>query len=150
LILVSACLLGVNCKYNQGNNLNKKVLELCWAEQCIPVCPEQLGGLSTPRIPAEIIGGDGGDVLAGRAKIIDKNGQDVTAFFLKGAREVEKIVNLFSIERAILKERSPSCGVNHIYAGDFRGRLIPGSGVTTALLRRLNLNLMSEEDFVQC
>lgn len=145
MILVSGCLLGINCKYNQGHNLNKKVLKLCLQNGCIPICPEQLGGLSTPRIPAEIVGGNGDDVLEGRAKVIDQNGRDVTVFFIRGAQEAARLVDLFSIDRAILKERSPSCGVNKIYSGNFNRHLKSGPGVTSALLYRFNVKLESEE-----
>lgn len=97
----------------------------------VPVCPEQLGGLSTPRRPAEIIGGDGFDVLRGRAKVIDSAGKDVTAYFLKGAREVLTIVRLNQVTRVYLKEGSPSCGTTQIV---FKKKKRSGSGVTAALL----------------
>jgi uncharacterized protein YbbK (DUF523 family) len=138
--------LGINCKYNGGHNRQQEVITRCLKVGCIPICPEQLGGLATPRIPAEIIGGDGNDVLDGKARVINQDGQDVTSYFLKGAEEVKKIAQLFSVQEAILKEHSPSCGVKNIYTGDFCGNLKPGMGVTTASLKRLGIKISSEKD----
>lgn len=99
-ILCSACLLGVNCRYDGKTKTNDKVLALAKTETLIPVCPEQLGGQSTPRPDAEIVG----------KKVLESNGKDVTSEFQKGAKEVLKIAKLLNIEKAILKQRSPSCG----------------------------------------
>lgn len=146
MILVSACLLGVNCKYNGKNNYDATILNLLRSKGLIPVCPEQLGGLSTPRLPAEINHGDGVDVLNGSAKVVTKNGIDVTEAFLKGAQETLKIAEELGINQGILKARSPSCGVGKIYDGSFTGSLVKGDGVTAALLKSKNIRIYSEEE----
>lgn len=147
MIIVSACLAGLEVKYNGAHNLVQKIKE--WHEEgrVIPVCPEVLGGLSVPREPAEIVGGTGDDVLDGRAKVITKSGKDVTAQFIKGAEETLKIVQEAGAEIIILKERSPSCGSAMIYNGTFKGETIAGNGVTAAHLRRNGITVLSEETF---
>jgi len=110
--------------------------------KAIPLCPEQLGGLPTPRPPAQIVGGDGCDVLAGRAWVRTGDGQDVTNAFIKGAREVLKVALLVRAERAILKDKSPSCGPERIYQRD---GLVPGMGVTAALLAQNGIPVESED-----
>ncbi|SMB93019.1 Uncharacterized conserved protein YbbK, DUF523 family [Thermanaeromonas toyohensis ToBE] len=144
-ILVSACLAGYHCKYNGGSNLVPEIKELVTRRQAIPVCPEKLGGLSIPRPPAEIQGGDGFDVLEGRARVVDKEGRDVTAAFLQGARATAELARALGTRVAILKERSPSCGIRAIYNGTFSGCTRTGCGVTAALLLRQGLQLFSEE-----
>ena len=112
-IIVSACLLGMNTKYNGGNNRNNKVVTFLLKNNhfFIPLCAEQLGGLPTPRLPAEIEEGyTSKDVLDGKAKIVNQEGVDVTKQFIKGAKEVLKICKRFNITHAILQDRSPSCG----------------------------------------
>ncbi len=135
-ILVSACLLGVKCRYDGRSNKNRKVLKLAKKANLIPVCPEILGGLPTPREPAEQKG----------KKVVTKSGEDVTQNFKKGAKEVLKIAKLFGIKKAILKQRSPSCGCGQIFDGTFSGKIIKGDGVTTVLLKRNGVKVMSEED----
>ncbi len=112
MIIVSACLCGINCKYDGGNNLDARVLKLLKEGKAIPVCPEQLGGLETPRDPHEIVNGNGLDVLGGKARVhwIRQN-NDVTSKFIKGAYETLKIAEAVGANIAILKARSPSCGV---------------------------------------
>src|SRR4249920_3282758 len=119
MIVVSACLCGINCKYNGDNNLDTRVLDLLKEGKAIPVCPEQLGGMQTPRIPSEILDGNGYDVLMGKSKVLGQGGYDVTSEFIKGAYETLKIVEAASATIAILKARSPSCGVSQIYDGSF-------------------------------
>ncbi len=143
---MSACFLGVNCKYNGTNNLNSEVMKLLSKERLIPVCPEQLGGCPTPRSPVEIIDGDGEDVLNGKSKVISKNGEDVTQNFIIGAKEVLKLARTMSIKKAILKERSPSCGIRSIYDGTFSGKTRSGSGVTAQILKSSGITVISEED----
>ncbi|MDK2798468.1 MAG: hypothetical protein PWP27_48 [Clostridiales bacterium] len=148
MILVSACLCGINCKYNGGNNLNSKILELYNKGKLIPICPEQLGGLPTPRAPREIINGNGLDVLEGKAKILDKDKKiDNTKEFIRGAQNALKISKALNIKKAILKQRSPSCGFGQIYDGSFSGRIIKGNGVTAELLHRNGIQILTEEDF---
>lgn len=149
MILVSACLLGHDCKYNGGNNLNPLLVELLKDEEIISVCPEQLGGLPTPRIPSEIQNGSGKEVLAGKSIIVNKEGQNLTDNFIKGAKlTLAKAKNANAI-LAILKSRSPSCGVNVIYDGTFSSQLRSGDGVTTSLLRQNNIKVISDEDFIK-
>lgn len=144
MYLISACLCGVNCKYNGGNNLNEKCLELFESGEGILICPEQLGGLSTPRIPAEIEGKASG-VLNRIHKVINNKYEDVSESFIKGAKEVLKIAKDNKINKAILKEGSPSCGVNFIYDGSFNSNKIKGCGVTTYLLKENGISVISEE-----
>ena len=148
MYLISSCLCGVNCKYNGGNNLNKKCLDLIEEGNVVLVCPEQLGGLSTPRMPAEIIG-KSENILEGIDKIVDKNNIDVTKEFLKGAEETLKIANLYKIKKAILKEGSPSCGVNYVYDGSFTGKKIKGNGLTAELLIKSGIEVISDVDFME-
>lgn len=131
--LISACLLGINCRYSGKpleRKLIKKMLKLIKGVTLIPVCPEQLGGLSTPREPAEI------RVVRGRKKVFTKSGKDVTENFVKGAQEALKIAKIFEINEVILKSKSPSCGVGEIHDGTFTGRTIKGDGIFAALLKK--------------
>lgn len=144
--LCSACLLGIACRYDGASKANEKVLRLAENEILIPICPEQLGGQSTPRPDSQIVGGTGYDVLEGRASVLEKDNTDVTPYFIKGAEEVLRIARLYHISSAILKQRSPSCGSGKIYDGTFSGRIIEGDGVTTALLKNNRLEVLSEED----
>ena len=135
-ILVSACLLGENCKYSGGNNLCPGLSALKECYTLIPVCPEQLGGLPTPRPPVECRG----------ARVINKEGVDVTAQFQRGAEEALNIGRYFGCKAAILKTRSPSCGCGEIYDGSFTGTRLPGDGVTARRLKEAGYTLYSEED----
>jgi len=134
--LVSACLLGVKCNWGGKSSTSRRALELSRRETLIPVCPEQLGGLPTPRAPQEIQGGTGDDVLSGNCMVINKNGENVTAPFIRGAQETLRIARRLKIKEFIARDRSPSCGCGHIYNGSFSGRLVPGDGVTTTLLKK--------------
>nr|VFK20459.1 MAG: Uncharacterized conserved protein YbbK, DUF523 family [Candidatus Kentron sp. LFY] len=134
--LCSACLLGIDCRYDGGNNKNGKVLELAREEVLIPVCPEQCGGLPTPRIPSEQRG----------EQVVTKKGEDVTENFQRGAHGSLLLARLYGIGEAILKQRSPSCGVGEIYDGTFSGKVISGNGVTATLLKENGIKLMSEEE----
>lgn len=139
MYLISACLAGVNSKYNGGNNLNKKVLELVKENKAILVCPEQLGGLATPRLPSEIINS------CNQVKVLASDGSDVTKEFLKGADETLNIAKIMHIKKAILKSRSPSCGYGKIYDGSFSRKLIEGNGITADLLEKNGIEIISEE-----
>jgi len=137
-ILVSACLLGVRCKYNGGSNTNRRVLEYVRDRPFIPVCPEQLGGLPIPREPAEIRG----------ESVVNRKNDDVTEQFTRGAEETLRIAGLTGARRAILKNGSPSCGSSRIYDGTFTGTRLEGMGITARLLRENGIEVMSEEDLV--
>lgn len=112
----------------------------------IPFCPEVSGGLPVPRPPAEIVGGDGGNVLDGMARILTDTGEDVTDEFLQGAHLALGTAQRSGVRIALLKEGSPSCGSHRIYDGTFTGTSAPGTGVTTALLRRSGIHVFSEND----
>lgn len=135
-ILVSACLLGVDCKYSGGNNYNEKVLEYIKDYEVIPVCPEIMGGLSTPRPPSERI----------ENKVLNNQGIDVTSEYAKGANETLKLAKLFNVKKALLKAKSPSCGKGKIYDGTFTSTLIDGNGVTVDLLESNNIEVITEQD----
>jgi uncharacterized protein YbbK (DUF523 family) len=128
MILVSACLVGLNCKYNGGNNYNEEIFNLVKEGKAIPVCPEQLGGLATPRAPSEI------KIIDGKKRVINNEGIDVTKQFEKGAEEVLKLVKNLGITKAILQSRSPSCGLGKVYSGSFDGELVDGNGILVDLL----------------
>ncbi len=153
-ILVSACLVGLPVRFDGGCRRIDTVLALADSHTVIPVCPEQLGGLPTPRAPAEIQGGDaagGGDVAGGGAAaagvaVTTEDGRDVTAEFERGARAVADIARLVGARVAVLKARSPSCGRGETYDGTFTGTLRPGSGVAAALLEREGVRVLTEED----
>ena len=137
-VLVSACLLGVNCRYNGIPKENEAVKVLLNREDItlIPVCPEQLGGLPTPRTPSERKG----------MLVVSKEGEDRTDVFTRGAEETLRLAELYGCEAALLKERSPSCGNKEIYNGSFSGTLVPGEGVTAELLRRNGVNVFGESE----
>lgn len=145
-MIVSACLVGVSCKYNGGNNDNDKVKEFLKDKQYIIICPEQLGGLTTPRKPSEINQAGGKEVLIGNSKVISCENKDVTENFVKGAKESLNIAKIFNCKQALLKEGSPSCGCNLIYDGTFTGKKISGMGVTAALFNENNIEVFSEKE----
>jgi uncharacterized protein YbbK (DUF523 family) len=148
-LIVSACLVGFDCKYNGGNNRLEAVVEAFKRGLVVPVCPEQLGGLPTPRPPAKIRGGCGSDVLAGKARVITVDGRfkDVTDNFLRGAYQTLYAAELLGsgVAACILKEKSPSCGVRKIYNFD-DDTLREGMGVTAALLSSKGFKILSSEE----
>lgn len=146
MIVVSACLVGINCKYDGENNDNDKVKEFLKDKQYVLICPEQLGGLTTPRKPSEINGLGGKEVLNGNAKVVSCENKDVTQNFIKGAEESLRIAKMFNCKQALLKEGSPSCGCNLIYDGTFKGKKISGMGVTAALFYENNIAIFSEKE----
>lgn len=146
-VLVSACLLGIKCKYNGGDNKSERVLKFLEGRDHIKMCPESMGGLESPRLPSEIEPGyDGVDVVEGRAKVYDEDGKDVTAEFLRGAQISLDQAQKHQASLAILKESSPSCGGNKIYTGRFEGQKKVGQGVTAALLRKHGIRVITEEN----
>ena len=142
-VVVSACLMGVRCRYDGGESRNDTALSRQEGCQLIPVCPEETGGLPTPRAPAEIVGGDGDAVLDGTARVMTEDGIDVTAAFLKGAYHLLQVAQAEGATHVLLKARSPSCGCGTIYDGTFSGTLTAGDGVTTALLKRHGITVIS-------
>ena len=161
MIIISACLIGLNCKYDGTNSGKECFIEKVQRGNVIPICPEQLGGLPTPRAPAEIVGGTGEDVLDGSAKVQTSNGMDVTSAFVRGAQEMlylarlfdfmlvaakhdnQQVIETLKVEKIIFKQNSPSCGCGYIYDGTFTGVLRQGNGVTTALLLREGFNVIA-------
>lgn len=141
--VVSACLTGICCRFDGGHRLDERVIKLQEKGKVVPLCPEQLGGLPIPRPPAEIVGGAGGDVLDGRAKVVNAEGKDITPQFLEGAKKALKIIRESRAEKVIMKDKSPSCGVHKIYRN---GIIVPGKGVLAALLFREGIEVISDED----
>ena len=133
-ILISGCLLGVCCRYDGASKPHPLAMELGKEHELVPVCPEQLGGLATPRPPAERQG----------ERIIAKTGLDVTEQYRRGAEEALKLCRLLGCDAAVLKERSPSCGSGEIYDGTFTGTLIAGDGVTAELLKENGIAVYGE------
>lgn len=145
--LISACLLGIGCNWSGDSKYrNERAIELARVEALIPVCPEQLGGLPTPRLPQEIQGGVGEDVLDSKCRIVNSKGEDVTSQFIRGAEETLRIANQLEVKEFIGKSGSPSCGFGQIYDGSFSGKLVWGDGITTALLKRNGIRVIAEEE----
>lgn len=135
-IMVSACLLGENCKYNGGNNRNPELLHLLSGHEVIPVCPEVLGGLSTPRVPAEIVNG----------VVINREGVSADEAFRQGAKKALEIARQEKPDLIILQSRSPSCGVKEIYDGTFSGKLVPGHGIFAEMALQAGFRVIDAED----
>lgn len=135
-ILVSACLLGLDCRYCGTGKYLRELEDLKEDFQFIPVCPEQLGGLPTPRSPVELIKG----------RAISREGTDCTEEFIKGAEEAGKLAAYFDCKAAVLKANSPSCGFGKIYDGSFGGSLIEGNGMTADFLHKKGLKIYSEHN----
>lgn len=142
IILVSACLAGVNCRYDRRNNLRDGIHELVIKGKAIAVCPEVLGGLDIPRDRCEIITDNNGD-----KKIMNENREDFTKQFVKGARKTLKIAQTIRVENAILQSRSPSCGYGQIYDGTFTQTLKKGNGITAELFLKNGIEIYTERDF---
>jgi len=140
MILVSACLAGMACRYDGVSDPDEEVIELVRSGRAIPICPEQAGGLQTPRPPAEIVGGSGEEVLDGKARVKDRDGEDRTAQFLRGAQETLDLARRYAISRALLRQNSPSCGCGRIRR---RGKTVLGNGVTAACLARAGIKIES-------
>ena len=135
-LLISACLLGADCKYSGGNNAlpGETLAALRGRWRLIPVCPEVAGGLSVPRLPSERRG----------ERVVSRTGEDVTAAFLAGASDAAALAERFGCGIALLKERSPSCGSGEIYDGSFSGRLVPGWGAAAEKLRGAGIRVLGE------
>ncbi len=139
MYLISACLTGINCKYDGHNNYHEVAKKLLDHNLAITACPEELGGLPTPRIPSEIVNN----------KIMSKDQKEVTKEFKLGATKTLELVKKHNIKIAILQKRSPSCGVHKIYDGSFSGTLIDGQGVTTELLRTNGIKVITIDDYIR-
>ena len=135
--IVSACLADIKCNYKGESKPNQRIIDLVKKGEAIPVCPEQLGGLPTPRPPAEQMGD----------KVFNKNGEDVTEYFVRGANEVLRIAVIYNCKEAILKSKSPSCGFGQVYDGNFTETLIRGNGITADLLIANGIKVYTEENF---
>ncbi len=136
-ILISSCLLGCKCRHDGKIQKDNEIYKLIDDNYIVPFCPEQAGGLSTPRNPCEILNN----------KVIDSNNRDYTEQFMKGAKEALKLCNLFNIEYAILKSKSPSCGYGLIYDGSFSGGLVEGNGLTSQLLNDHKIKIYNELNY---
>ncbi|MCI8290814.1 MAG: DUF523 domain-containing protein [Clostridia bacterium] len=132
-ILVSACLLGVNCKYDGGNNGSNEIDEFLKDYEVIPICPEIMGGLPTPRVASQRVGD----------KVLTKDGRDVTEQYVKGAKESLFLAKKYDVKKALLKLRSPSCGYGQIYDGTFSHNLTNGNGVTAELLKKNGIEIIT-------
>lgn len=135
-ILVSACLLGRNCKYSGGNNRNERVIQYLKDKEYIPVCPEVEAGMPVPRPPVEIRDG----------RVVSMEGKDLDATYRKGVAKVMQVLQKEEIGLAILKAKSPTCGVHEIYDGTFTGKKIPGQGLLAAALQEAGVPIMDEKD----
>ena len=144
-LFVSACLVGFKCRYDGEFKTDARVLRSIAAYSWIAVCPEQYAGLPTPRIPMAFEGGSGLDVLEGKARIVQVDGGDVTSRLVSASRILVRLAEGWRVRCAILKERSPSCGVTRIYVGD---RLVSGRGVFAAMLAETGVTIVSEEQIV--
>jgi len=142
VIAVSGCLLGKNCRYDGRSCPDERIIQMAGMTEHIIICPEAMGHLQSPRPPAEIEGGNGFDVLDGRARVLDSDGADVTKEFIQGAQTVLDICRKKGVEAVYLKEKSPSCGVGKIHDGTFAGVLKEGPGVCTALLLRNGIRVV--------
>ena len=141
-ILVSACLVGKDTKYNGSNNKNEKIIEFIKDKEVILICPEVMGGLSIPRLKSEI------DSNSKDLKVINEEKIDVSSYFIQGAYKALKLALDNDVKLAIVKERSPSSGYKKIYNGEFNGTIIEGSGIFTRLLKQHHIKILTEEDFI--
>ena len=137
-ILVSACLLGENCKYNGGNNYNVAVAEFVKDKDVLPICPEMMAGMGCPRTPIEIVDG----------VLMDRNGNNVDAAMRQTVVQAMEMIRKEDIQCAVLQSRSPTCGVNQIYDGSFSGKLIAGSGILAQELKRAGYRIIDSENIV--
>ena len=135
-ILVSACLMGENCKYNGGNNYSAAVVEYVKGKHVLPICPERMAGMGCPRTPIEIVDG----------VLMDRDGNNVDAVMREAVAQAMEMIRKENIQCAILQSRSPTCGVNEIYDGSFSGKLIPGSGVLAQALKAAGYQVFDAED----
>lgn len=143
MYLVSSCLAGFKCRYDGNDNAIPEVIELINKGQAVPVCPEQLGGLTTPRIPCEIIRSE-----YGSSNVVDRTGNDRTEAFRIGAQHCVNIAKALGIKKAIMKAKSPSCGCGEIYDGSFSGKLIKGNGLAVEALLKEGIEIYTEKNYL--
>lgn len=148
MYLISACLAGLNSRYDAGNSCHEAFEKLIKENKAMPFCPEQAGGLPTPRPPSEIQGGDGFSVIEGKARVLTSEGEDTTYNFLAGAKEALKLARIIGADKAILKSKSPSCGCCKIYDGTFTGTLRHGMGVCAAYLSQNGVPVIDSDEFL--
>ncbi len=141
MIMVSACLAGINCRYDGGNSKNEYVCRLVEAGRALPVCPEVLGGLPTPRVSCEIVVDTDGN-----KKVVSRDGRDFTKEFSTGAEKTLQIARIIGAQQAILQSRSPSCGYGYVYDGQFSGKFRTGNGLTADLLLRNGIEAVCVDD----
>lgn len=137
--IVSACLCGIACRYDGGSTPIRTLSDLVASGKALAICPEMIGGLGTPREPCEIWQG----------RVRNRHGEELTPAFLSGAQGALTLAKMCGAKKAVLKERSPSCGVHTIYDGSFSSRLVPGCGITTRLLQKNGIAVISDEDFLR-
>jgi uncharacterized protein YbbK (DUF523 family) len=142
MMIVSACLAGINSRYDGGHKERKEIAQLVREGKAIPLCPEILGGLTVPREPAVIEAGDGRDVLEGRSRVVSSEGEDLTSQYIEGANRLLRIAQLIKCEKVFLKEGSPSCGLKYIYR---QGKKVGGSGICSTLLSQQDIPLTGVE-----
>lgn len=148
-VLLSACLAGVNCVYDGTNKFHPVFFRMHKKGDAVLFCPEALGGMKVPHSASEISGGGGLDVIEGRGKVFSKDGKDVTVFFVEGARKTLALAVKKGIKKAIMKSKSPSCGCGRIFDGTFTKNLVPGDGVTAALLKKSGLAIVSDAEYLE-
>lgn len=141
MYIVSSCLAGINSRYDGKNSENATIVSLVRKGEAIPLCPEQLGGLSTPRPPCEIT-----TSITGEKQVFCVEGQDYTKEFILGAEKTLGVIKALGVKKAILKSKSPSCGCCYIYSGKFNGELVKGNGITVDLLIENGIEVYSEKD----
>jgi uncharacterized protein YbbK (DUF523 family) len=147
-VMLSACLAGVNCVYDGSNKRHPVFAAMAEKRSATLFCPEVLGSMKIPHSPSEIVGGQGADVLRGAARVVSREGEDVTRYFLEGANKSLALAKKCGAKKAILKSRSPSCGCGRIYDGTFSRSLIEGMGVAAALLRENGIEVITDEDYL--
>lgn len=140
---------GVNCAYDGTHKVHFVFSGLKHRGEAVFFCPEVLGGLKIPRDPSEIFGGDGCDVWEGRARVVSRKGKDVSSFFMAGAAKVLGLARKYKIKKAVMKAKSPSCGCGRIFDGTFSKKLIPGYGVTAALLKKNGIEVVSDAQYLR-
>ncbi len=141
MVFVSGCLVGINCKYNGGNNYDERIFNLVKEGRAIPICPEQWGGLKTPRNPAQIKN------INNKRHVVTNHGENVTEQYERGAQEVLELAKKLNIKKAILQPRSPSCGKGKIYDGNFNKTLIDGNGIAADLLIKNGIEVYTPEEY---